>query len=1716
MKAQPILLLLLTTVLFLFGVSPLVGANLNDHPDLVTTLSSSQTSLTIAFNTSNSDLQDVQLNADSVERFTITGEGTTYEPGMPILPAISRFIVVPPQTGLELAINAGEAERIKSDTGPTICQADNLTETDREAVAEIRNIGVYPAVVAEMTEPIVIRGVRIVKVTTYPFQYDFNTGEYIHHPHIEASILFTDDQPVNPVEHPVRRNRSREFLKFIRALAINGDEVGRDDPDRDCEPEYVGHYLVVVQEFCLEYVVPFIEWRRKAGYKVGILCVNNMDALDDVIVKQDIRERYHDYLENGIDPFDYILFIGDRRNYYFGPGAQWILIAPLLSSDNLYACLEGNDEYPDVAYSRWASGSVPTLELAVGRTLAYEAHPYMEDTSWFDRAAVYSQHWGYQGPESNWEPSLHSTVRWGEEVLKRIGYQDIRRHETYEWDPRGEIVGPFIRDMLNVGTSLHIGRAENYYFCDWQFGARADFNEEVEDNVVFPIELNMCGHGERPRDLMFRTGSGEHLKGYVATTYCWYTPPTLPMNAVWLELIKGVLLNDLPLGWGIAYAVINWESYVTEYNEGIYKWIRDNCSSLGDPAIQPWLGVPRVLDFNAPELIASVDKVIEVHVFDPEHDNAAVEGAQVALYAPGDLPDPDDEAYADYDGYFMVTKKTAGDGWARFVFDRNVTFENHDQIYVTITGRDILPLYGEIEVGEPEEAVDIRDYTLEEIEGNGDDDINPGEQFQLELTAKNLGRNRLDDVTAVVTTQSPWIDIPENEIVFGEIDPGDAVDGRGAVNLQIAPDCPDGTSRSATRPVLSVEFASGENRWRSGIRLDPVAPHIVFSQVVGGNIIQPDEQLLDIMVRNTGRMDCPNLTAELISRGIGVMVIDDNALYDRVQVGRNERMDDDYFTVSGSQMVVPGSSSDMTLIVRTEEGFVDSMDFQLQIGEPRENAPQGPDDYGYICFDDTDVDWDLAPEYNWVEISLWDNDRDFDGTLIDFDGHPQYDMGESRVIDLNMITQFYGQECDQITVSTNGFIVLGSQERIRNFQNWPLDRGIGGGLGMVAPFWDDLRFGENSGVYYYNDQEEHRFIVEWFRLTHASDNRSNLTFQAILYDSNFWRTPSGDPMILFQYKNISNIQNVREGDQAWRNNTPYASVGISSPDGLTGISYTWKNEYPVTSSPLENRRAILFATSSMEIRSCFLSGTVIDAANRAPIFNAYVTTDYGYHTRTDNNGFWEFNEALAGVPFSITARAAGYNDSTRTGFEVQENDSISVDYGLLHGEFTSSVETFVVELDTERTMQVPITITNTGNGYLQWSAEKQLPALANVDPWQLRNSIPIGEIFNDTWVYGAVFIDDRYYVTGAHGDEPVVYVMDSDLNLVTTFPQPGEVNNGMRDLAWDGELLWGAANDSIYGFTTEGNVETVIGGRPPLPFRPITCIAYDPDLDLLWISGTTSDIATITREGTVIDSLRLPRNGLRIYGLAYYPEDTDGFSLYVFHNDFDLGYHRIHKYNTMTGDTLGVCLLRPSNDGSPRSTFITDQIDVYSWVLLTVSGFAPDAGSARIDSWQIDANSKWFEIDSTHGRIESGESDQQIVTFDTHGWQRGLELEGEFIFHHNAAGVITQIPVSLIIQPSAIPGDKQADIPLEFGITSIHPNPFNSRAVISFSIDKSQFTKLTVFDINGRKIAILYDGISQSGSHQVVWDAGNIPSGVYLLRIETTGRTQSMKTVLVR
>lgn len=79
-----------------------------------------------------------------------------------------------------------------------------------------------------------------------------------------------------------------------------------------------------------------------------------------------------------------------------------------------------------------------------------------------------------------------------------------------------------------------------------------------------------------------------------------------------------------------------------------------------------------------------------------------------------------------------------------------------------------------------------------------------------------------------------------------------------------------------------------------------------------------------------------------------------------------------------------------------------------------------------------------------------------------------------------------------------------------------------------------------------------------------------------------------------------------------------------------------------------------------------------------------------------------------------------------------------------------------------------------------------------------------------------------------------------------------------------------------------------------------------------------------------------------------------------------------------------------------------------------------------------------------------------------------------------------------------------------------YPNPFNASTTIEYSLPEEAVVTIQIYDILGRRIETLVSGKQPAGTHTIVWEAADVPSGVYFYRIEAGKYSQTQKCVLLK
>lgn len=91
--------------------------------------------------------------------------------------------------------------------------------------------------------------------------------------------------------------------------------------------------------------------------------------------------------------------------------------------------------------------------------------------------------------------------------------------------------------------------------------------------------------------------------------------------------------------------------------------------------------------------------------------------------------------------------------------------------------------------------------------------------------------------------------------------------------------------------------------------------------------------------------------------------------------------------------------------------------------------------------------------------------------------------------------------------------------------------------------------------------------------------------------------------------------------------------------------------------------------------------------------------------------------------------------------------------------------------------------------------------------------------------------------------------------------------------------------------------------------------------------------------------------------------------------------------------------------------------------------------------------------------------------------------------------------------------DEQA---ADFELAQNFPNPFNPTTSISFTLPEAGEASLKVFDMNGREVATLVNGMTERGAHTVTFDASGLSTGVYFYTLKAGELTSTNKMVLVK
>ncbi|MFH0765321.1 MAG: C25 family cysteine peptidase, partial [Calditrichota bacterium] len=1118
---------------------------------------------------------------------------------------------------------------------------------------------------------------------------------------------------------------------------------------------------------------------------------------------------------------------------------------------------------------------------------------------------------------------------------------------------------------------------------------------------------------------------------------------------------------------------------------------------MGDPAVDLYTAVPRALVVQRPQGLRAGETHVAINVaYDQEEEDPPAEGVTVCLYRAG-----------------VFQQKTWTDENGDAEFDLNPEWTRDGTVQLTVTGHNLMPVLANLQVAQAETFIGANGFTLYDRNGgDGDGLANPTEFLVLAVPIRNFGAQAVEgELTAVLTTGDPTLNIFMRSAQFDAApEPGGTVIATFVVEI--------GGAHPHGRPaVFNLNVTVGENTWRSSVSVPVTGPEFKFVRFnwINDPLGPGGVADLTVTIRNTGTKNAPALNATLHSRTQTINAPVAQGQFAALNVDANGTSQA-AFRLSAHPFHLRSIPAELYLVLQSQAGFIDTVDFRVNLNPAERDEPVGPDRYGYVAFDEFDENWFQAPQFDWIEI---DSRLEGPGQNLNL-----VDRGMNQDVavrmDLPFVFQYYGQEFNQVTIFSNGYIAMGAQE-------WAIEkvnRFIPGGLvvpGMIAPFWDDLVNGNNGAIFTWFNEDEHYFVVEWSRMLRLMGGQSpEETFQVILYDPEFHPNFTGDGDILFQYLNIRDLRDTADalGD------TPYATVGIGSPDMSDGLQYLYWHSPSPGADTLANERAIKF-TTMLTFDTAYLHGQVTDAATGFPMEGVLVQCTYGFWDITDAEGMWEMPDILVDTSsaYTLTASKLFYNDSSITDIRLQADDALEFDFALLHPEFTLDFEGIDVAIEQNNVNDFWIPIQNTGNGPLTFNSRIEFRNPNRDNLWDRFLSLNItnapvainGEDtirVGNTWITGAAFVDSLFYVTGGGSERQnlpaKVYRFDRNGAFVDSLNQPWVDSRGIRGLCYDGECIWGALGQVMYKFNKDDM--SIIDSFATAPSIP-SDVTIDRENGILFICGITTAIFAYDYQGNLLNSWtpRWNGGGLRKYGLAWYPDQPDSLKMMIYADIGDTC--GVLGFNPATGDVRFMINLAIDARDGPLGIDVTDRWNSSVWTFIATNNHGD---GDRLSVYELEPNTTWLSYEPISGMVDAERDTMLHIRVEA--GERPFDRYWVYLcYTFNAAPGARDIPVQMrIVEQSRI--EDAAEAPLDFALKPNWPNPFNPTTIIRYSIPIACHVRLDVFDTQGRLVAPLVEGTQTAGEHQVRFDATGLPNGVYVYRLRAGDAVTARKMVLIK
>ena len=882
----------------------------SQYPDDIRLTNSNPNNMELEFTLGSFYREPVTINGDSWYHLFLKKEGLTLEAGMPQVPVLARSLIIPALAKMHLNITNSEYVEL---TLPVAPSKGNLTRDIDPATipytfADFYQSGEsYPAEIAYLTEPFILRDYRGITVRFQPFIYYPATQTLRVYTKLNISVYAQGTDLTNALLNP-KTSYSRYFESTYQNMFLNFSAAKYPSLDEE------GRILVIKHSMFDATIQPWVDWKRQLGFTVDVVDVTQAGSTA-ANIKTYIQNQYD--LNNGLM---FVQLVGDAPQIptltYSGGG-----------SDPSYALLAGNDNYYDIFVGRFSAQTVAELETQVARSIYYE-RDIAPGATWLEKAIGIASAEGGSGQGDMGESDITHMNNIRTDLLN-YGYTTVDQI----YDPGATAAQ--VSNSVNQGRGFinYCGHGADTYWVTTNFNNN-NANALTNDYMLPLIVSVACVNGNFVSQTCFAEAwmrsVNETTNAPAGAIAFWgstinqsWAPPMRGQDEVTDLLVGNLKYRVGGLLFNGAHKII--EVYGSQGLADARTW-----TIFGDASLMVRTKNPQVITatFNPVLFLGMSSFAVQT-----------IPGGRITLTNNGIIYG---KGIADATGNCVINLDIIPD----LPMDMTLTISAFDyQTYIQTI--QVLPSSGPYLVVEETTFSDVNDNIF-----------TTGETVFLDMNLSNIGSETATSVSVTLSTNDSYVTLLNPTLTIGDINSGN-VSSTGTFQIQLSNSIPD---EHTVNLHIFIATSDGET-FENNCSFIAYAPAITWGPLQindslgnnNGRIDAGENVTITFNVTNSGHCDAADISTTLIVNGVSHLITPIISTIENLPVSQTGQM---IYNVTFSSQIPMGTSVQLTAMTMFGE-YLSVHTYTIVVGIVMENFDFGFSNFPWVF---EGGNWTISPD----------------------------------------------------------------------------------------------------------------------------------------------------------------------------------------------------------------------------------------------------------------------------------------------------------------------------------------------------------------------------------------------------------------------------------------------------------------------------------------------------------------------------------------------------------------------------------------------------------------------------------------------------------------------------------------------------------------------------------------------------------------------------------